>query len=35
MIVPESFSEEVKERSIKAVEKRLKPTPKVKSERVN
>jgi hypothetical protein len=35
MIVPESFSEEVKERIIKAVESRIKLTSKVKSERVN
>ena len=35
MIVPESFSEQVKERIIKAVEKRINLTPKVKSERVN
>jgi hypothetical protein len=35
MIVPESFSEEVKERIIKAVESRINLTSKVKSERVN
>ena len=35
MIVPESFSEEVKDRIIKAVENRINLTPKVKSERVN
>ncbi len=35
MIVPESFSEEAKERIIKAVERRINLTPKVKSERVN
>ncbi|MCK4560946.1 MAG: hypothetical protein KAV45_14285 [Calditrichia bacterium] len=35
MVVPESFSEEAKERIIKAVEKRINLTPKVKSERVN
>ena len=35
MIVPESFSEETKERIIKAVEKRINLTPKVKSGRIN
>jgi len=35
MIVPESFSEEVRERIIKAVESRINLTSKVKSERVN
>ncbi len=35
MVVPESFSEEVKERIIKAVERSLILTPKVKVERVN
>ena len=35
MIIPESFSEEVKERIIKAVESRINLTPKVKSERIN
>ncbi len=34
-IVTESFSDEVKERIIKAVERRIKLTPKVKSERIN
>ena len=35
MVVPESFSEEVKEKIIKAVERRMNLTPKVKSERIN
>jgi hypothetical protein len=35
MVVPESFSEEVKEKIIKAVERRINLTPKVKSGRVN
>ncbi len=35
MIVPESFSEEVKERIIKAVEERIKLKPKIKRERIN
>ncbi len=35
MIVPESFSDDVKRRIIKAVEQRINLTPKVKSERIN
>ena len=35
MIVPESFSDDVKRRIIKAVERRINLTPKVKSERIN
>ncbi len=35
MIVTESFSDEVKERIIKAVERRINLTPKVKSKRIN
>jgi hypothetical protein len=35
MIVPESFSDEVKERIIKAVERRIQLTPKVKNKRIN
>ena len=35
MVVPESFSDEVKERIKKVVENRIYLTPKVKSEKVN
>ena len=35
MVVPESFSEEVKARIIKTVESRINLTPKVKCERIN
>ncbi len=35
MIVPESFSDDVKRRIIKAVEQRINLTPKVKSKRIN
>ena len=35
MVVPDSYSEEVKEKIIRAVKKRINLKPKVKSERVN
>ena len=35
MIVPESFSDEVKEKIIRAIVRRIQLTPKVKSGRVN